>query len=137
MWNSRPVLLIEDDRVDSMTIRRAFKDLNISNPLVHKYNGEDALDYLNDPNNKRPCIILLDINMPKMNGVEFLEARQQNCLAKKVPVVVLTTSEDQRDITKTFELGVTGYMVKPINYDKFVDVIKTIKLYWTLSQLPV
>ena len=137
MWNSKPVLLVEDDRVDGMTIKRAFKDLNISNPLVHKYNGEEALEYLNDLSNKKPCIILLDINMPKMNGIEFLKARQQNYLAKKVPVVVLTTSEEQQDIMETFELGVAGYMVKPVNYSKFVDVVKTIKIYWALSQSPV
>ena len=83
-----------------------------------------------------PGIILLDINMPKMNGIEFLKIMKEDDTFKLIPVVILTTSKEEQDRLDTFGFGVAGYMIKPVNYLKFVEVIKTIKLYWTLSELP-
>lgn len=136
MRSSKPILLVEDDRVDVMTVERAFKDLGITNPLVHAVNGEQALAYLKDDGNKEPCIILLDLNMPKMSGIEFLEVIKADKTLKTIPVIVLTTSRNERDIDESFELNVAGYMVKPADYAKFVEAVKTIDLYWSLSQLP-
>ncbi len=136
MRNYKPVLLVEDDNVDAMTVRRAFKDLKVTNPLVHRINGEEALEYLKDENNKIPCVILLDLNMPKMNGTEFLKVAKSDEKLKKIPVVVLTTSKEERDIVESFDLSVAGYIVKPVDYKNFVEAIKTIDLYWTLSELP-
>jgi len=136
MRNSKPVLLIEDDSVDAMTVKRAFKDLKIANKLVQAVNGEEALEYLRSQDNKKPCLILLDLNMPKMNGIEFLKVAKTNDALKKIPVVVLTISKEGQDKVETFKLNVAGYMVKPVDYQRFVEVIRTIDLYWTLSELP-
>jgi CheY-like chemotaxis protein len=136
MRNSKPVLLVEDDSVDAMTVKRALKDLNVANPLVHTPNGEEALGYLKNENNKKPCIILLDLNMPRMNGIEFLQVVKVDDKFKKIPVIVLTTSREERDKVETFKLGVAGYMLKSIDYKEFVEIVRTISLYWTLSELP-
>lgn len=136
MRNSKPILLVEDDSIDAMTVKRAFKDLKVINPLVHVVNGEEALEYLKNESNKKPCVILLDLNMPKMNGIEFLKIKIENGEFKKIPVVALTTSKEAPDIDASFELGVAGYIVKPVDYKKFVEAIRTIELYWTLSELP-
>ena len=136
MRSSRPVLLVEDDTVDAMTVRRAFRDLKVTNRLVHARDGEEALEYLGDSSNEIPCVILLDLNMPRMNGTEFLQIVKDNSSLKHIPVVVLTTSNEQRDVMESFRRCVAGYMVKPVDYCKFVEAIKTIDLYWTLSELP-
>lgn len=136
MRNYKPILLVEDDDVDAMTVKRAFKDLNVTNNLVHLVNGELALDYLQERNNEKPCVILLDLNMPKMNGTEFLKVIKANEELKQIPVVVLTTSTEECDIIETFKLSVGGYIVKPVDYKKFVEAIRTINIYWTLSELP-
>ena len=136
MRECKPVLLVEDDDVDAMAVERAFKELNISNPLIRAGNGEEALAYLKTKSNQKPCVVLLDLNMPKMNGAEFLKAAKADASAKEVPVVVLTTSEEQYDIHESFKNGVAGYIVKPVDYKKFVEAIRTIRLYWTLSELP-
>ena len=136
MRNYKPILLVEDDNVDAMTVKRAFKDLNVTNPLIHSVNGEIALEFLQEQNNEKPCVILLDLNMPKMNGKEFLKVIKANEELKQIPVIVLTTSTEECDIIETFKQSVGGYIVKPVDYKNFVDAIKTINLYWTLSQLP-
>ncbi|MBF0179418.1 MAG: response regulator [Magnetococcales bacterium] len=136
MKGTRPILLVEDDRVDAMTVQRALRKIHVGNPLTTVGNGEDALARLRDPENERPCIILLDLNMPRMNGIEFLAAIKADDALKKIPVVVLTTSKDEMDRIKSFDNGAAGYMVKPVDYVQFVDVIQTINLYWTLSELP-
>jgi CheY-like chemotaxis protein len=136
MKNSKPILLVEDDNVDAMTVQRAFKDLKVTNPLAHAINGEEALDYLRNESNAKPCVILLDLNMPKMNGTEFLKIAKADKTLKKIPVVVLTTSQEEQDIIESFNLCVAGYIVKPVDYKKFVEAIRTIDLYWTLSELP-
>jgi CheY-like chemotaxis protein len=136
MRNSKPILLIEDDNVDVMTVKRVLRDLKIANQLVSTSNGEQALEYLRADGNKKPCVILLDLNMPKMNGTEFLKIVKTDEALKKIPVVVLTTSSQQRDVVESFKLGAAGYMVKSVGYEKFVETIRTINLYWTLSELP-
>jgi CheY-like chemotaxis protein len=130
------ILVVEDDIVDVMTIKRAFKEAKITNPIEVCKNGLDALEYLKKPSNKRPGIILLDINMPKMNGIEFLQVVKKDNDFKSIPVVVLTTSKAEQDKVETFNLGVAGYMIKPVDYLQFVETVKTIHLYWTLSELP-
>jgi CheY-like chemotaxis protein len=136
MRTLKPVLLVEDDQVDAMTVKRAFSDLKVTNPLIHKLNGEEALEYLGGEGNPKPCVILLDLNMPKMNGIEFLKIAKADDLLKEIPVVVLTTSKSDEDRVETFGLSVAGYMIKPTDYMKFVETIKVIDLYWTLSELP-
>jgi len=134
--SNKPILLVEDDQVDYMTIRRALKEIRVVNELVHVENGEQALDYLRNPGSVKPCIILLDLNMPVMNGIEFLEVAKRDPDLKRFPVIVLTTSEEQQDKVNSFNLGVAGYMAKPVDYRQFVDVMRLIDLYWTISELP-
>ena len=131
----KPILLVEDDTVDAMTVKRALNDLKVTNKLVHKVDGEDALGYLGDEGNRMPCIILLDLNMPKMSGIEFLKIVKEDEELKKIPVVILTTSQDEQDKIESFKLSVAGYIVKPADYKKFVEAVRTIDLYWTLNEL--
>ena len=137
MRTLKPILLIEDDSVDAMTVKRAMRDLHITNNLIHAVNGEDAMKYLTDSEKEKPFLILLDLNMPKMNGVEFLRAIKTNPNLKTIPVIVFTTSKEKQDIVESFQLGAAGYMTKPVDYAKFVDVISTVILYWNTSELPL
>ncbi|RLC50854.1 MAG: response regulator [Candidatus Cloacimonadota bacterium] len=134
--NLSPILIVDDDKVDTMTIKRALKELNVRNPLAFAGNGEEALAYLRDKNNRKPCIVLLDLNMPKMNGIEFLKIVKNDEYLKRIPVVVLTTSQEEQDKLESFNFGVAGYMVKPVDYIQFVEVMRTISKYWTISELP-
>lgn len=137
MKNAKPILLIEDDQIDTMTVIRALKELHVTNRVEHVENGEAALSYLNDAAKDRPCLILLDLNMPVMGGIEFLRVVKGNELPlKRIPVVVLTTSEEQQDKVESFNLGVAGYIKKPVDYQRFVETMRTINAYWTVSELP-
>ncbi len=136
MQDSKPILLVEDDNVDVMTVRRALKDLKVESQLVSACDGEEAVEYLRTSGNPKPRIILLDLNMPKMNGTEFLRIVKADQSLKKIPVIVLTTSSSEQDIVRSFELGAAGYMVKSVDYKKFIEIIRAINLYWNLSELP-
>lgn len=136
MRNSKPILLIEDDSVDTIMVKRALESLKVTNPLVNYSDGEEALNYLRDPNNKKPSIILLDLNLPRMDGLEFLKVIKANDDFRKIPIIALTTSDDERDITESFKHGIAGYMVKPLGNKAFVETIRIIDQYWTLSELP-
>ena len=136
MRSSKPILLVEDDNVDAMTVRRALKDLNVPNGIVHQLDGENALEYLRSSDNERPCVILLDLNMPRMNGIDFLKIIKNDDELKQIPVIVMTTSKDERDKMESFEFSVAGYIIKSTDYKKFVEALKILNLYWTLSELP-
>jgi len=129
-------MLVEDDNIDAMITQRALNELKVINKLVHKVNGEDALEYLKDKTNKKPCIILLDLNMPRMNGFNFLKIVKADKALKRIPVVVLTTSNGDQDVFQGFDLGIAGYFIKPVNFMQFVEAIRTMNRYWTLSSLP-
>lgn len=123
MRSLKPIMLVEDDAADVLIIKRALRELKIDNELVNAGDGEEALEYLKNEGNERPCIILLDLNMPKMNGIEFLEVAKADNELKTIPVIALTTSESSQDITKCFSLGIVGYIVKPVDYKKFVKAV--------------
>lgn len=135
MRSSKPILIVDDDEIDAETIVQAFKDNQVTNQLDLQTNGEEALSYLKEGKHQ-PCLILLDLNMPRMGGFEFLEAAREENLLDKIPVIILTTSREQADVVKSYALGAAGYMVKPLDYLKFYDLIKTINTYWTLCELP-
>lgn len=138
MRTDKPILLLEDDEVDVMTVRRALQELRVNNELIIAANGEEGLQVLRSCDDRRsdPGIILLDLNMPRMNGLEFLRVVRQEGLADGIPVIVLTTSRQDRDIVEGFHLNVAGYMIKPVLYEEFLGVLQTIDHYWTLSELP-
>jgi CheY-like chemotaxis protein len=136
MTNKKPLLLVEDDDLDAKTVQRALKELHVTNPLARVTNGEEALSWLRNPGNGKPGLILLDLNMPVMDGIEFLQVAKGDEHLRLIPVVVLTTSRQESDKLTSFDLSVAGYMVKPVDYMQFVEVVRTITLYWTLSETP-
>ncbi|MBM3832299.1 MAG: response regulator [Verrucomicrobia bacterium] len=135
MKNPKPILLIEDDKADVMTVKRALKECHASNQLFVVGNGEDALSFLRDERNPRPGFILLDLNMPKMGGIEFLEIVKHDDALKHIPVVVLTTSRQESERIESFQLGVAGYVIKPMNYHQFIDMVRAITHYWSISEV--
>lgn len=136
MRSNKPILLVEDDQIDQMTIKRALKEIHVLNRLDVVSDGEEALGFLKEPGRELPGIILSDINMPRMTGIELLRHLKADEHLKRIPVVVLTSSEEEKDRIESFDLGVAGYMLKPVDYLQFVEVVRTIDLYWTLSELP-
>ncbi len=131
------ILLVEDDEVDVMNVRRAFERNNVSNPLFVAGNGLEALEMLRSdsiPRERR--LILLDLNMPKMNGIEFLQALRADPDLASTPVVVLTTSNDDQDKIDAYNLNVAGYLLKPVTFSNFCERMTTLNKYWTLVEMP-
>ena len=131
------ILLVEDDQVDVMTVKRAFDKNRIANPLFVANNGAEALDMLRSkqiPDERR--IVLLDLNMPRMNGLEFLRELRADAKLQSTVVVVLTTSNDERDKFEAYNLNVAGYLLKPVTFVNFVEVMAALNKYWTLVELP-
>jgi CheY-like chemotaxis protein len=131
------ILLVEDDQVDVMNVRRAFDKNKIANPLFVAHNGAEALDILRSkqiPDERR--IVLLDLNMPRMNGLEFLRELRADAKLQSTVVVVLTTSNDERDKFDAYNLNVAGYLLKPVTFVNFVEVMAALNKYWTLVELP-
>ncbi|HEY3860709.1 MAG TPA: response regulator [Verrucomicrobiae bacterium] len=136
MKSSFSILLVEDDVVDVMSVTRALRELHVANPLTVVGNGEEALERLRDERLPIPGIILLDLNMPRMSGLDFLKVLKADERCRRIPVVVLTTSKEESDRLQSFNLGVAGYMTKPVDYAKFVEVMRTIQNYWAASEMP-
>lgn len=131
------ILLVEDDQVDVMNVRRAFERNRITNPLFVAGDGIEALDMLRNgrvPEEKR--IVLLDLNMPRMSGIEFLRELRKDEALMHTPVVVLTTSNDERDKIEAYNLNVAGYLLKPVTFINFVELMAALNKYWTLVELP-
>ncbi len=131
------ILLVEDDEVDVMNVRRAFEKAHVSNPLYVAGNGLEALEMLRGttiPQERR--LVLLDLNMPKMNGIEFLEALRADPALSSSPVVVLTTSNDDQDKIDAYNFNVAGYLLKPVTFSNFCDRMATLDKYWTLAEMP-
>lgn len=136
-----PILLVEDNPDDVLITKRAFLKGKIKNKLYVVNNGVEAIKFLNNEEEYEktpvPSLIMLDINMPKMNGFEVLKEIKKNDKLKKIPIIMLTTSERDKDINKAYSLGANNYIVKPVNFDKFIKVIVEIKNYWlNISRLP-
>jgi CheY-like chemotaxis protein len=134
------IMLVEDDEVDILNIQRAFKKHNVTNPLHIARNGIEALELLrqHDHNTAKniPQIILLDINMPKMNGLEFLQELRSDPALKSATVFVLTTSDDEEDKFRAYSLNVAGYILKPLHFDDFLESMSQLNLFWSLIELP-
>jgi CheY-like chemotaxis protein len=131
------ILLVEDDEVDVMNVRRAFQKNRITNPLFVATNGVEALEQLRGgkiPRDRR--IVLLDLNMPQMNGIEFLREIRRDSELNLTPVIVLTTSNDERDRIEAYNLNVAGYLLKPVTFSNFCEVMAALNKYWALVELP-
>ena len=131
------ILLVEDDEVDVMNVRRAFERNHLTNALYVAGNGLEALELLRGntiPKERR--LVLLDLNMPKMNGIEFLEALRADPELAKTPVVVLTTSNDDQDKIDAYNFNVAGYLLKPVTFSSFCERMATLDKYWSLVEMP-
>lgn len=131
------ILLVEDDEINVMNVRRAFERAHVSNPLYVAGNGIEALALLRSnglPSERR--LILLDLNMPRMNGIEFLRIVRSDPALRTLPVVVLTTSNDEKDKIDAFDLNVAGYLLKPVTFTNFVELMSTLNKYWMLVEMP-
>ncbi|WP_139959834.1 response regulator [Flavicella sediminum] len=128
------ILLIEDDTIEVMKLNRTISKLKLPHKIIEKNNGEEALEYLNS-SGPLPDIILLDLNMPKMNGIEFLAVLKHHETLKYLPTIILTTSSHQKDMLDCYSLGVTGYLIKPLKYDDYVSKIEKLLAYWSINEL--
>ena len=137
-FQHRPILLIEDNPMDEDLTRRAFARRKVINPIEVARDGEQALEYLTrwEAGNPLPVVILLDINLPKVNGLEVLSQFKASRFAHKVPIIVLTSSAEDQDIQTAYQLGANSYIVKPVDFEKFLEVAGQIDLYWNMINMP-
>lgn len=133
------ILIVEDNPHDAEMALRALKENKLTNKVLVVHDGEEALDFVfargafaDQPKTSRPKIILLDLKLPKVDGLEVLEEIKSNPVTKVIPVIMLTSSKEESDLVKSYELGVNSYIVKPVDFDKFVDAIRELGFYWLL-----
>ena len=141
MDNLVSILLVDDDEVDCMNVQRAFKKSSILNPLIIAHNGIEGLDLLRGTNGVQkieplPRIILLDINMPKMNGLEFLKELRADKDLHTMSVFIMTTSNDEKDRFEAYNYNVAGYIIKPISFENFVSAVSILNNFWQLCEQP-
>ncbi len=142
--NEVEILLVEDNETDAELTIRALKRNNLANKLVWAKDGAEALDFIfgegeyseRDVEKGLPRLILLDLRMPKVDGLEVLQAIKADERTKMIPVVVLTSSKEDRDIVESYELGVNSYVSKPVEFDEFTEAVSTLGLYWMLLNNP-
>ncbi|SDW39737.1 hypothetical protein SAMN05444411_101638 [Lutibacter oricola] len=136
---TNPILLVEDNPVDLDLTLRAFKMKKLLNPIDIARDGEEAIQYINNwrVGNPLPIVILLDLKMPKVHGLEVLKEIKSNKYFKTVPVVILTTSSEDSDVKTAYELGANSYIIKPVDFEKFIEVAGQIELYWRVLNKPV
>ncbi|MFH1001100.1 MAG: response regulator [Bacteroidota bacterium] len=138
-YKNNPILLIEDNPIDVDLTLRAFKKRNLVNPILVARDGATAIEYINkwDSGDAIPLVILLDLKLPKVDGLEVLKTFKNHPVYKTIPIVVLTSSSDNKDIEKAYKSGANSYIIKPVNFDKFVDVASQIELYWNILNEPI
>jgi len=131
------ILLIEDNLNDAELAIRALKKKNLANHLLHLEDGEQALEFLfAERQNNSPKVILLDLKMPKVDGIEVLRRLKSDPVRKMIPVVVLTSSKEDKDIVESYALGVNAYIVKPVDFDKFVTAVTDLGFFWMVLNQP-
>ncbi len=131
------VFLVEDDEIDVMNVQRAFEKASIDAPVFRAGDGVEALDLLRDPSlPAERRLVLLDLNMPRMNGIEFLQELRADAQLRRTTVVVLTTSDDEQDKLNAFEMNVAGYLLKPVTFGSFVDLMSALERYWSQAEMP-
>ncbi len=135
---TRPILLVEDNPMDVDLTKRAFAKRKLTNPIEIARDGEEALAYLPlwEAGAPLPLVILLDLKLPKVNGLEVLKQIKSHPRFNTIPVVVLTSSKEEVDVRTAYELGANSYIMKPIDFDKFIDVAEHIDIYWLALNTP-
>jgi len=131
---NRKILLIEDDVIEIMKLKRAISTLGLNHSIIEANNGEDALKLLEHKDNL-PDFILLDLNMPKVSGIEFLKILKADRRLSYIPTIILTTSRNQRDLIACYETGISGYLLKPLKYEDYVFKIEKLLAYWSVNEL--
>lgn len=135
---NQPILLVEDNPLDIDLTKRAFAVSKLTNPIELARDGEEALGYIQmwENGHPSPVVILLDLKLPRVSGLEVLGILKNHPVFKTIPVVILTTSSETSDIETAYQLGVNSYIVKPVDFDKFMEVAKQIELYWSVLNKP-
>lgn len=128
------ILLIEDDMIEVMKLNRTISKLELPHKITEANNGEEALKFL-QKKDELPDIILLDLNMPKLNGIEFLSILKKDDVLKYIPTIILTTSSNQRDLLECYKIGIAGYVLKPLKYEDYVVKINSVLAYWSVNEL--
>ena len=128
------ILLIEDDMIEVMKLNRTIASLKLNHKIIEANNGEDALKIL-EKKDELPDIILLDLNMPKINGIEFLGILKNDSVLKYIPTIILTTSSNQKDLLECYKIGIAGYVLKPLKYEDYVSKIEKLLAYWSINEL--
>ena len=134
MSKTLKVLLIEDDTIEVMKLNRTISTLKLKHSIVEANNGEEALTLLEKKGNL-PDIILLDLNMPKISGIDFLKILKNDERLKYIPTIILTTSNNQKDLLACYEIGIAGYVLKPLKYEDYVKKIESLLAYWSINEL--
>ena len=138
----RPILLVEDDPGDVELIKQAFDDGNLANPVIVARDGVEALSLLRPDGNTRqgamiPVVVLMDIKMPRINGLELLKEIRNDPRLKHIPAVIMTSSRASPDLKEAYKLGVNAYVVKPVDFRAFVETVKVVGKFWAvLNELP-
>lgn len=128
------ILLIEDDMIEVMKLNRTISTLKLNHRLIEANNGEEALKIL-EKKDELPDIILLDLNMPKISGIEFLTILKKDNVLKYLPTIILTTSNNQKDLLECYRLGIAGYVLKPLKYEEYTSKIEKLLAYWSINEL--
>ena len=134
--DKRPILLVEDNPDDEVLTLRAFKKNLVANSVVVARDGQEALDYLSATGNELPAVILLDLKLPKVSGLEVLKRVRADARTRRVPVVILTSSKEDSDLIAGYDLGCNSYIRKPVDFDKFVEAAGQLGLYWLVINEP-
>lgn len=134
MQKKLKILFIEDDTIENMKFNRVLKTLELPHQIIEAKNGEEALEILKEKQNL-PEIIILDLNMPKMNGIEFLTIVKNDLILKYIPAIILTTSNNHKDVKQCYKIGIAGYLLKPLKYEDYVAKIQKLLAYWSSNEL--
>jgi len=128
------ILLIEDDTIEIMKVNRTINSLGLPHQITEAENGEKALEILKKKD-QLPDIIFLDLNMPKINGIEFLKILKSDSVLKYIPTIILTTSANHKDVLECYRIGIAGYIIKPLRYEDYVQKLKCVMEYWSINEL--
>ena len=139
MSDHPPILLVEDNPLDVDLTLRAFQRCKLANPILVARDGEEALEWVPRwvAGNSLPVLILLDLNMPRIDGLTVLRTLKAHTSLRRIPIAVLTTSLEERDIQSAYDAGANSYIAKPVDFDRFIDMARQIELYWcVINKLP-